>query len=368
MTVDFEWPKTIPEWRNRCWEPEGSRPYDLWKPEPLQNFFQEHGYTLWISMYEQGLGDNVELLPPNGEPRRPDGFTFLTRYQCEPGIVIYKSNFSHVNNIHCPARTIHNQDVLIRLVSIDGDVTADEHYEAIQRLSAGQSAFRGDNYTLPLLNELEFNGLKFVVFPLLSLGAAYMPWFYNVAEILDYLMQVFKGVKFCHDNLIAHLDLDSDNILYNFAGARMQPNEVVESNVTGPFRSHFPIRYYITDFEMAVCFDKDSDPASRKITGLPNDRVGRAGEYDREYAPEMLLSEPYCPFKVDVWYLGRMLNIDMDTEVKGFIETHLKALHEDFSFDDVFGKYFAQDIIQSEQIMQAFDEVRSTTTVQLSFT
>ncbi|KAG7443937.1 uncharacterized protein BT62DRAFT_901657 [Guyanagaster necrorhizus] len=322
MTL-IEWPKTLHEWRERCWKPEGSWPYDLWKREPLQKFFQEHGYSLWVTLYERGRGDSghhrVSLVPASDEPRRPDGYTFLTRYECEPGIAIQEPDFGQLKNIHCAARTLHNQDVVIRLISIDGDATGDEHYKAIQRLCKGQTAFRGDNCALPLLNELEFNGLRFVVFPLLSDGG-YIPWFYNVDEILDYLMQVFKGVKFCHDNLIAHLDLDSDNILFNFLGGLREPDGTTETDVTGPFRSHFPIRYYINDFETAVCFDEDSDPSSRKITGLPNVRVGRIGEYAREYAPEMLVGDPYCPFKADVWYLGRMLNTDMDREVKGFLE------------------------------------------------
>ncbi|PBL00040.1 hypothetical protein ARMGADRAFT_527950 [Armillaria gallica] len=93
---------------------------------------------------------------------------------------------------------------------------------------------------------------------------------------------------------------------------------------------------------MAVCFDKDSDPGTRKITGLPNVRVSRIGQYGREYTPEMLVDEPYCPFKADVWYLGRTLNIDMVTNIKGFVEKHLKAVCKDFSFDEVFGEHFSQ--------------------------
>ncbi|PBK60618.1 hypothetical protein ARMSODRAFT_722197 [Armillaria solidipes] len=206
---DVEWPKSISEWRDRSWNPEGSRPYDLWKREPLRDFFRQNGYILWHSEHELGISTgSVELIPPNDAPRRPDGYTFVTRYQCQPGIVIYKANFGQVKNIHCTARTIHNQDVVIRLISIDGDATGDEHYKAIRRLSAGPTAFRGDNHALPLLNELEFNGLRFVVFPLLSIGGPWLPWYYNADEILDYLSQIFQGVKFCHDNLIAHLDLD----------------------------------------------------------------------------------------------------------------------------------------------------------------
>ncbi len=92
-----EWPNTLPKWRDRCFKPEGSWPYDLWKPESLQNFFREHGYHLWVTMHECGLGDedhhHLSLIPPNDEPRRPDGYTFVTRYQCEPGIVIHRANF-----------------------------------------------------------------------------------------------------------------------------------------------------------------------------------------------------------------------------------------------------------------------------------
>ncbi|KAK0452731.1 uncharacterized protein EV420DRAFT_1645582 [Desarmillaria tabescens] len=202
-----EWPKTLYKWHKRCWKPEESWPYDLWKPKPLQDFFKEHGYTLWVTMHELGLGDsghhNLTLHPLNDKPHRPDGYTFMSHYQCEPSIVVYKLDFGQLKNIHCPACTIHNQDILIHLISIDGDTTGDKHYEALQCLSQGQTAFRGNNYSLPLLDELKFNGLQFVIFPLLSIR--YILWFYNVDEILNYLMQVFKSVKFCHDNLIAHL-------------------------------------------------------------------------------------------------------------------------------------------------------------------
>ncbi len=33
--------------------------------------------------------------------------------------------------------------------------------------------------------------------------------------------------------------------------------------------------------------------------------------------PEMAVDDPYCPFKADVWYLGRMLS---DTQSNGFVE------------------------------------------------
>jgi hypothetical protein len=72
-----------------------------------------------------------------------------------------------------------------------------------------------------------------------------------------------------------------------------------------PFRSYFPIRYYLNDFELAVTFDLDSDPSSRVVTGLPTAKL-RPGQYGRDIAPEMQLESPYCPFRADIWQLGKL--------------------------------------------------------------
>ncbi|KAK0224381.1 hypothetical protein EDD85DRAFT_981848 [Armillaria nabsnona] len=121
---------------------------------------------------------------------------------------------------------------------------------------------------------------------------------------------------------------------WNLLGGRMVPDNTPTVGVTAPFRSHFAIRYYINDFETAVCFCKDSDPATRKITGLPDIRVGRHVVFENNH---------------------------MDVKVTGFVEKHLKVFHEDFSFDDVFGKFFAQDTIQNGQMMQVFEPRRTET-------
>jgi serine/threonine protein kinase len=132
-----------------------------------------------------------------------------------------------------------------------------------------------------------------------------------------------QGIAFCHSRLVAHQvrlphyficelnlifvkDIDRDNILVNFAGGMCQPEETNWSTRDwAPFRSYFPIRYFINDFELAVTFDPDSDPSSRVVTGLPTAGV-RPGQYGRDVAPEMLLTSPYCPFRADIWQLGKM--------------------------------------------------------------
>lgn len=85
-----------------------------------------------------------------------------------------------------------------------------------------------------------------------------------------------------------------------------------------PFRSHFPIRYYLNDFEIGLLFDESSDPSSRTTTGIPSTVSGRRGSYGRPQAPEMGRQNiPYCPFRLDVWQVGRMMKEDCQFEVCG---------------------------------------------------
>lgn len=74
-----------------------------------------------------------------------------------------------------------------------------------------------------------------------------------------------------------------------------------------PFRSYFPVRYYLNDFDLSVCFKYDSEPSSRVVTGVPTTGK-RSVAYGRDAAPEMLSDAPYCPFRADIWQLGDMFN------------------------------------------------------------
>ncbi|PBL00030.1 hypothetical protein ARMGADRAFT_1161569 [Armillaria gallica] len=85
------------------------------------------------------------------------------------------------------------------------------------------------------------------------------------------------------------------------AGPR-QPDGIMESGVTGPFRSHLP----------------GLDPPSRKIAGLSNGG----------YPPEMPVDDPYCPFKADVSYLGRMLMHTDSWRIDVDVGTHDDRLND----------------------------------------
>ena len=92
----------------------------------------------------------------------------------------------------------------------------------------------------------------------------------------------------------------------------------------GPFRSLFPVRYYINDFEFAVTFEPNSEPSSRTVTGLPVTGI-RSGEYARKPAPEMLTGAPYCPFRADIYQLGIMFNSCFGVRVRSLFSLSLIA-------------------------------------------
>jgi hypothetical protein len=67
-------PTTLKEWRHSGFENETSSPRDVW--EPLKSFFLDQGLILW----KKSTNSKFRVLPPNNEPRCPDGFSYSTVY------------------------------------------------------------------------------------------------------------------------------------------------------------------------------------------------------------------------------------------------------------------------------------------------
>lgn len=132
-----------------------------------------------------------------------------------------------------------------------------------------------------------------------------------------------QGFAFLHASLIAHRvryrpgfvarGFRRSFLLQDFARGEILANSAggpyVERGYAGPrpapYRSHFPIWYWINDFELSVQFDPDSDPATRLVTGIPPARYGQDDQtYNKDLPPEALDDQPYCPFKADVFQVG----------------------------------------------------------------
>lgn len=261
---------------------------------PLEKFFLDHGLTLWIVA---GLD---ALLPPDDRERAPDGLTY-----CHPSAINRPPVpfFPHFTPAICPARTMDGQDVMIRLVSIGADGA--RHREALERLSTGHTASLIGNHCIPVLKWITLEHICFAVHPLLSFSDMNISCAHeNIGDLTGTLRQMLEGLQFCHDRLVAHLDCFDGNWLGNLRTyeAREPPFQPPVAGRYKPLRSLYPYKIFLIDFECAVCFSPDSEPASRLVTGPPLEG------YDRPMPPEMEGTEPYDPFAVDIWQVGFCLD------------------------------------------------------------
>ncbi len=112
-------------------------------------------------------------------------------------------------------------------------------------------------------------------------------------------------------------DIALSNILCNYAGGFItplnRPGDPVHS-----FRSHFPIRYYIVDWEWAAVFDENSVLSDCTVIGLPENRTPE--RYSRPVAREMLGAEPYSPFQTDIFHLGRLFQSYLGDELSSYVK------------------------------------------------
>ncbi|KZW03274.1 hypothetical protein EXIGLDRAFT_725725 [Exidia glandulosa HHB12029] len=267
----------------------------------LASFIAEQGYTLF------------KILPNDTTP--PPVFTLVRspdEYHYWPSSNVFQPEqlvpeFAPNSGIHFAARSLANQEVVIRLLTIGDEGKAS--LDILRRLSAPEARV-ARNHALPMIKELHIGDMVFGVFPMMyAHGLTSFPWPETTEQILDGLEQALEGFVYLHENLIAHRDFAFEEIFLNFGaitGSSVPWNEKLCRRVPLPIRSQFPARYYINDFELSVQFDPSSDPATRLVTGVPIARYGyTVDDYAKPLPPEARGDAPYCPFKMDVYQFGQ---------------------------------------------------------------
>ncbi|KAJ1299984.1 hypothetical protein OPQ81_003832 [Rhizoctonia solani] len=172
-----------------------------------------------------------------------------------------------------------------------------------------------DNHVVPCLESFPIPGVssgQFVVMPLLSRYNE-IP-FYNLAEVHDFLQQLFTGLLFMHKNNTAHLDIASPNVMMDARPLYTEPFHpfyqtlsLDATRILEPryHRSQKHTRYYFIDLGYSVRFEDSSAPQTV------------LGSQAREPAPEQETGVPYNPFSVDVYQLGKMIQKDVIPKIKG---------------------------------------------------
>ncbi|CAE6485225.1 unnamed protein product [Rhizoctonia solani] len=227
-----------------------------------------------------------------------------------------------LNPLHCedsvdsiPIRVLDairirdEQQVMIKIVIPTGKGEGTDEYAALQHFST--PALRDDpsNHVVPLVDSFPIPGVPsgiFIVTPLL--GAYDRPLFHNLAEVHDFLKQLFDGVCFMHTNNVAHCDIASANVLMDSRPLYNEPFHPFHQNQSIDVqrliypkykRSQKGTRYYFIDLGYAKFFRDSSSP--RVATGTTA----------REIAPEQSTYRLYDPFAVDVYQLGVMIRKDL---------------------------------------------------------
>lgn len=138
------------------------------------------------------------------------------------------------------------------------------------------------------------------------------PPFETIGEIIDFALQVFEGLRFMHEQHVAHRDCMNLNIMMDPMGMYPHPYHPCRPSrrldtkgwARHRPRTECPPRYLFIDFGISRRY-----PASERAPLEPPIWGGYKN------VPEFQLSnEPRNPFPTDVWYLGlalqqRLLNV-----------------------------------------------------------
>jgi hypothetical protein len=76
-----------------------------------------------------------------------------------------------------------------------GKDLGERHCAALDRLTTGDAALRGDNHVVPVLHKIYHEDKTFFVFPLMANGYEY-PWYFVFPEVLDVVKQILEASIF----------------------------------------------------------------------------------------------------------------------------------------------------------------------------
>jgi len=184
------------------------------------------------------------------------------------------------------------------------------------------------NHAIPVLDHFTamLNGTEeyFIVMPLLR--PFNDPPFFVVSEVIDFMQQTLAGLKFIHENDIAHRDFCFLNIMMDatplypdgFHPAAQQLT--IDALDVAKHRQRCDvaeIKYYILDFGLSSRFEDSTQPRLVRGTTIQDHEV-----------PELSDTTPYDPFPVDVFTLGNVFKQKLLQEYTNlsFLEPLISAM------------------------------------------
>ncbi|KAF9481616.1 kinase-like protein [Pholiota conissans] len=306
LTFDFELGREHEKVNLRpeqCW-------WFAWKI--LRPFFQSKGYRL----YDYDPQNDPGRLPRIVDSPSADSFGLYG----DPSKAI-----SHMdqNSTIFGARDSLNRDVVIKLVDKHSPDRPESSIELqiLRLLNSPPLRANTRNATVPVLEFLEFHGWIFIVMPTHDCCDAY--FLLSSRECLDFACQVLEALSFLHEHNIAHLDVSHENIMINYRGdiPKKRPwDKIKEDFVTHEeppeFRSTFPIKYTLIDFDHSAYFLPGIPRNKRLISPSNVGRLHRAPEVSGRFKHDPFASDVYQTAVFFFSYFGHII----DSEVPGLLE------------------------------------------------
>ncbi|KAG8713714.1 hypothetical protein FRC08_012905 [Ceratobasidium sp. 394] len=181
------------------------------------------------------------------------------------------------------------------------------------------------NHAVPLLGSIPMpdpNEGSFAVLPLLRVHDD--PPFLNVAEAVEFMKQVLRGLAFMHAQNVAHRDIKPSNImmagevLYDEpfhpvaqslsldAKSILRPRARHELDTHRRHDGESAVRYYFINFSRASYMPTSTAAGRPGTPRLLRSTRGQLGRF-----PEAMLTVGHDPFKADVYCLGKYVIDDM---------------------------------------------------------
>ncbi|KAH9928467.1 kinase-like domain-containing protein [Epithele typhae] len=304
-------PQDLLSWREPL-DKNGKLDVAVW--DCLSDHFQRRGYTFWRRAQRMLRQD---LDPPKVVSLR--GFGYARAHEGWDRM----SNFDFLHEFNYPTHAVHaantreGQAVVIRVLAV-GNQGCD-HVTILRFIASTYHATASRNHALPLLNVSYFEDILFGIFPMVGqdLRDLLYPFRKNsVGDIVDIIMQCLEALDYIHGENIAHRDAYKENFLLQY---------YPQSLVNDPLRITRP-RVFLHDFEVSVMFE--NLPREKHLCiGVPQGgTVPFSPDFNGRASPEVLTGEPYCPYKLDVWQLGKSFT-DFKSTVPA-IDAILERMHE----------------------------------------
>ncbi|KZT71753.1 hypothetical protein DAEQUDRAFT_687103 [Daedalea quercina L-15889] len=212
---------------------------------------------------------------------------------------------------------------LVTLKAIDTEVHPYE-VEIGQFLSSQPLAQDPRNHCVRILDVLQdpFDSKKLIiVMPLLKLFD--QPEFLTIGEAVALFKQAIEGLRFMHDNHVAHRDISILNVMVDaiplFTGKLWHPRAPMYNRDFSRRAKHYsrterPVKYFYIDYGLSRKYDTaDASPRELPIHG---------GD---KSVPEFQgngYTVPANPFRTDIYFLGNLIRVTFLERYRGFEFMH----------------------------------------------